>query len=538
MESEMKVNKAGSSRYGGGGAEGSGGPDGSLIDRSKVRILLCEKDPESYQKVIHLLCRCSYQVTSVRSARQVIDALNAEGPDIDIVLMEADLPMAKGMKLLKHITRDESLQRIPVIMMSAVDEVSIVFKSLRLGAADFLVKPLRTNELLNLWTHMWRRRRLLGLVEKSILSSDAELIGSDLSNEDTNSATLLSEGRDDKISNNAEATHQECENPIDAYNTTATGGSASVAFTCNTSITVQNSGGVTDMQSADIYSLQGQGTNHNQTGPSFSCPKKSKLKIGNSSAFLTYVRSISKEDTLAKEKNSVRDGSLANDSSDSFPDSSSMERSYTPPVVSEPLQRQYTAEDEPLERPSCPANEPQGDMSGFNLHSAYQYFPTEMTNHMAMPYYPQFNQPFAQYPSYMPPVMVPFPAHYPTSICLQTGQMPNASPLPGAVTSHNAMASIPTNISKREAALIKFRRKRNERSFDKKIRYVNRKNLAERRPRVKGQFVSKLAGTSAMDTDGFSTPNYDQEDDDEEDDEESEPASQDSLAQNNHSDQC
>lgn len=47
--------------------------------------------------------------------------------------------------------------------MSAQDEVSTVVKCLRLGAADYLVKPLRTNELLNLWTHMWRRRHMVCL---------------------------------------------------------------------------------------------------------------------------------------------------------------------------------------------------------------------------------------------------------------------------------------------------------------------------------------------------------------------------------------
>lgn len=51
----------------------------------------------------------------MRSARQVIDALNAEGPDIDIILAEVDLPMKKGMKMLKYITRDRELRRIPVI---------------------------------------------------------------------------------------------------------------------------------------------------------------------------------------------------------------------------------------------------------------------------------------------------------------------------------------------------------------------------------------------------------------------------------------
>lgn len=54
-------------------------------------------------------------MTAVKSPRQVIDALNAEGPDIDIILSEVDLPMSKGLKMLKYITRDKELRRIPVI---------------------------------------------------------------------------------------------------------------------------------------------------------------------------------------------------------------------------------------------------------------------------------------------------------------------------------------------------------------------------------------------------------------------------------------
>lgn len=60
-------------------------------------------------------CYFLFTVTTVKSARQVIDALNAEGPDIDIILTEVDLPMTKGMKLLKYIMRNNELRRIPVI---------------------------------------------------------------------------------------------------------------------------------------------------------------------------------------------------------------------------------------------------------------------------------------------------------------------------------------------------------------------------------------------------------------------------------------
>lgn len=44
-------------------------------------------------------------------------------------------------------------------------------------------------------------------------------------------------------------------------------------------------------------------------------------------------------------------------------------------------------------------------------------------------------------------------------------------------------------LSQREAAVNKFRQKRKERNFEKKVRYQSRKRLAEQRPRVRGQFV-------------------------------------------------
>lgn len=48
---------------------------------------------------------------------------------------------------------------------------------------------------------------------------------------------------------------------------------------------------------------------------------------------------------------------------------------------------------------------------------------------------------------------------------------------------------------RREAALNKFRRKRKDRCFEKKIRYVSRKKLAEQRPRIRGQFVRRVNDT-------------------------------------------
>lgn len=526
LSGHMKESGNGKSVGGGGGA-GDG-----FVDRSKVRILLCDNDAKSSQEVFTLLLKCSYQVTSVRSARQVIDALNAEGPEIDIILSEVDIPMTKGMKMLKYIMRDKDLRRIPVIMMSAQDEVSIVVKCLRLGAADYLVKPLRTNELLNLWTHMWRRRHMLGLAEKNILNYDFDPVASDPSDANTNSTTLFSDDTDDlsRRSTNPEmgmSTHQEDESAA------AASASASAAAAA-----AEPSPGDPQKYRPDVPGISDRRTGHLSSGP-----KKSELKIGESSAFFTYVKPSTvknnsqgvaliedntNQNLRMEEKLQVCGEQMLNDahlqengealeihsqvddfrSSSSIPDSLSLERSCTPPMSREFPQRNFK-DDRVLMHQT---NEPQLDASSLSTQSVYPYFMSGVVNQVMMSSSAQLYQKnlhelqslgtSAMLPGYnhlpqCPPHMsgmASFP-YYPVSICLQPGQMPTTPSWPSFGSSTSADVKL-NKVDRREAALNKFRQKRKERCFDKKIRYVNRKKLAERRPRVRGQFVRKVNGVN------------------------------------------
>uniref|UniRef100_A0A5B7AJ26 Uncharacterized protein n=1 Tax=Davidia involucrata TaxID=16924 RepID=A0A5B7AJ26_DAVIN len=85
------------------------------IDRSKIRILLCDTNAESCEEVSTLLCECSYQVTSVWIATEVIGVLNSEGPHVDMILAEVGLLVADDAWMLKFIMGDKELQHIPVI---------------------------------------------------------------------------------------------------------------------------------------------------------------------------------------------------------------------------------------------------------------------------------------------------------------------------------------------------------------------------------------------------------------------------------------
>ncbi|KAK4568163.1 hypothetical protein RGQ29_003799 [Quercus rubra] len=139
-------------------------------NQSKLKILLCDSDPESCDEISTLLTKCSYQVISVSSFVEVVDTLDAEGPHLDILLVSVDPHIDKGMKMLKYIS--EEFQHIPVIIiLSRQDHISLIYKYLNLGVADYLMKPLCTDELSNLWKHKGRSQNMM---KKLLGSTNAE----------------------------------------------------------------------------------------------------------------------------------------------------------------------------------------------------------------------------------------------------------------------------------------------------------------------------------------------------------------------------
>lgn len=122
-----------------------------------LKVLLVENDDSTRHVVSALLRNCSYEVTAVANGFQAWKVLEDLTNQIDLVLTEVALPFISGIGLLYKITNHRNFNNIPVIMMSSHDSMGIVFNCLSKGAVDFLVKPIRKNELKNLWQHVWRR---------------------------------------------------------------------------------------------------------------------------------------------------------------------------------------------------------------------------------------------------------------------------------------------------------------------------------------------------------------------------------------------
>jgi DNA-binding response OmpR family regulator len=94
-------------------------------------------------------------VTTCNLATKALSLLRENRNHFDLVISDVYMPDMDGFKLLEAIGLELDL---PVIMMSADGETDLVMKGITHGACDYLLKPVRLEELRNIWQHVIRRR--------------------------------------------------------------------------------------------------------------------------------------------------------------------------------------------------------------------------------------------------------------------------------------------------------------------------------------------------------------------------------------------
>jgi sigma-B regulation protein RsbU (phosphoserine phosphatase) len=80
-----------------------------------------------------------HTVEVVENGRQALDSLAAR--PFDVVLLDLLMPEMDGFQVLEHMKANDWLQHIPVIVISAVDEMESVVRCIEMGAMDHLPKP-------------------------------------------------------------------------------------------------------------------------------------------------------------------------------------------------------------------------------------------------------------------------------------------------------------------------------------------------------------------------------------------------------------
>ncbi len=103
-------------------------------------LLVVDDNEDNRYTLIRRLKREGYTRISVaENGKQALEKLVEE--EFDLVLLDVMMPEIDGYQVLQRMKSDENLRYIPVIMISALDEMTSVLKCIELGAIDYLPKP-------------------------------------------------------------------------------------------------------------------------------------------------------------------------------------------------------------------------------------------------------------------------------------------------------------------------------------------------------------------------------------------------------------
>lgn len=122
------------------------------------RILVVDDDRDSRDLLQHLLAREGYIAIAADGGPAALEILREH--EIDVILLDVMMPGMDGFAVCRELKRAAHTADLPVILLTALDDLDARLAGMRLGVSEFLTKPVNKAELcLRVKTQVAVRRR-------------------------------------------------------------------------------------------------------------------------------------------------------------------------------------------------------------------------------------------------------------------------------------------------------------------------------------------------------------------------------------------
>ncbi|HEX5759898.1 MAG TPA: response regulator [Thermoanaerobaculia bacterium] len=112
---------------------------------SKVLVI---DDSKLVHRMFNVLMPRASQVYAL-DGREALDRL-AEHPDVDLIILDINMPRMNGLEFLREVKADSTLAKIPVVIISTEGKEEDTIRGLQAGAAAYVRKPFRQETILEI----------------------------------------------------------------------------------------------------------------------------------------------------------------------------------------------------------------------------------------------------------------------------------------------------------------------------------------------------------------------------------------------------
>ena len=106
---------------------------------TRARILIVDDEPFNVDYLEQELADLNYETIAAVNGQDALDRIKSAAPDL--ILLDIMMPILDGFAVLERIKADPATRDIPVIVISANNDLQSMIKGIKLGAEDYLPKP-------------------------------------------------------------------------------------------------------------------------------------------------------------------------------------------------------------------------------------------------------------------------------------------------------------------------------------------------------------------------------------------------------------
>ncbi|HKI81771.1 MAG TPA: response regulator [Pseudodesulfovibrio sp.] len=109
----------------------------------RIHLLLVDDEPDFLTAYTRRFKRRNVQITGASSGQQAIDLVRES--EFDVVILDVMMPEMNGLETLRRIKAIKP--ELPVIILTGHADSGVLIQGMDMGAFDFLLKPVGTDEL-------------------------------------------------------------------------------------------------------------------------------------------------------------------------------------------------------------------------------------------------------------------------------------------------------------------------------------------------------------------------------------------------------